>query len=34
VNIDALLKKAAQELGHLPNVAEVSIQIGPNQTGG
>jgi GAF domain-containing protein len=28
VNLDTLLKKAAKELGQLPHVAEVSIQIG------
>ena len=33
VNLDTLLKRAAQELGHLPNVAEVSIQIDINQNG-
>jgi GAF domain-containing protein len=33
VNFETLLKKAVQELSHLPNVAEVSIEIGPPQNG-
>jgi GAF domain-containing protein len=33
VNIDNLLKRAVQELSHLPDVAEVSIQIGATHNG-
>jgi GAF domain-containing protein len=33
VNIDNLLKRAVQELSHLPDVAEVSIQIGATNNG-
>jgi GAF domain-containing protein len=33
INLDTLLKKAAQELGQLPDVAEVTIQIGADQNG-
>ncbi len=33
INLDMLLKKAALELGRMPEVAEVSIQIGSNQDG-
>ncbi len=33
VNIDTLIKRATQDLGRLPNVAEVSIQIGATPNG-
>jgi GAF domain-containing protein len=33
-SLETLLKRTAQELGRLPDVAEVSIQVGVNQNGG